>query len=223
MATDAIVQSYVLYALFLLMPLIPAVLMLKLFPNDKIAVSGPLQTWTFNATGAFAAYIITAGLGYFLVHNTEQIITRSGRYPVECVINDLKKTQALNVFADGAYAKYDTVGDTSDGKEATRNYRFVILLNHPIQKPETVWLAYWDYSSNQADSSLPKTPPPGSKVVDPGVVPASTGPSPYASTLTGGIGHPEAQRISVQIVSGDTQRFRLEPDGGRVKLVAEPE
>jgi len=55
-----IVFSYaVVYLLAVLCPLIPAVLIYKLFPDTKVSVSGPLSGLTLRAGGAFAAYVIT--------------------------------------------------------------------------------------------------------------------------------------------------------------------
>lgn len=40
-------------------PLVPAVVIYRLFPDTKVGLSGPLQGLTVKAGGAFAAYIIT--------------------------------------------------------------------------------------------------------------------------------------------------------------------
>ena len=40
-------------------PLIPSILIYRLFPDTKVGLSGPLQGLTINASGAFAAYVIT--------------------------------------------------------------------------------------------------------------------------------------------------------------------
>jgi hypothetical protein len=47
------------YVVCLLAPLIPAVLIFKLFPDSKISLSGPLQGLSVKSGGAFAAYLIT--------------------------------------------------------------------------------------------------------------------------------------------------------------------
>ena len=61
----AVAFSLLLYVFYVLLPVVPAVIIYKLFPETKVALSGPFQNFTLNATGAFAAYIVTAGLGYF--------------------------------------------------------------------------------------------------------------------------------------------------------------
>jgi hypothetical protein len=70
----AVVLEFLLYILFLLLPLIPTAIIYKLFPETKVAVTGPFQNWTVKATGAFAAYIVTAGIGIFLIVDTTRLI-----------------------------------------------------------------------------------------------------------------------------------------------------
>lgn len=47
------------YLVCLLGPLIPAVLIFKLFPDSKVSVQGPLQGLSVKSGGAFAAYLVT--------------------------------------------------------------------------------------------------------------------------------------------------------------------
>jgi hypothetical protein len=47
-----------LYLLWVIIPLIPAVLIYRLFPNTAVAVSGPFANLTVKAGGAFAAYLV---------------------------------------------------------------------------------------------------------------------------------------------------------------------
>jgi len=71
----AVALSLLLYVLYVFLPVGPAVIIYRLFPETKVALQGPFQNFTLNATGAFAAYIVTAGLGYFLVVDTTQLIS----------------------------------------------------------------------------------------------------------------------------------------------------
>jgi hypothetical protein len=52
--------------------MIPAVFIYALFPKERIGVSGPLGGLTINATGAFAAYVITFFLAYPIVQQAEK-------------------------------------------------------------------------------------------------------------------------------------------------------
>jgi hypothetical protein len=70
----AVLFSYGLYVLYVLLPIVPAVLIYRWFPNTKVGVRGPIGTLTVRATGAFAAYVVTVVLGVFLVNNALQLI-----------------------------------------------------------------------------------------------------------------------------------------------------
>ena len=70
----AILLSFVLYVLYIMLPMVPATLIYKWFPDTKVGLKGPLGNLTMKATGAFAAYVITVILGFFLVNNTHQLI-----------------------------------------------------------------------------------------------------------------------------------------------------
>jgi hypothetical protein len=70
----AVLLSFGLYLLYVLLPLIPAILIYRLFPDTKVAVSGPLAGLTLKASGAFAAYVVVVALGVFLVKDTHTII-----------------------------------------------------------------------------------------------------------------------------------------------------
>ena len=70
----AVLLSFSLYALYVLLPLVPAVLIYSIFPNTKVGISGPLGGLSMKAGGAFAAYVITVLLGSFLIIKTHDII-----------------------------------------------------------------------------------------------------------------------------------------------------
>jgi hypothetical protein len=64
-----------LYAVWVLVPLVPAVLIYKLFPSTTLTVSGPFAGLTVNASGAFAGYlIIFVGTYQPLIPPTRDII-----------------------------------------------------------------------------------------------------------------------------------------------------
>ena len=70
----AILLSILLWAMFVLLPMWPAIKIYKLFPDTKVGISGPLQGLDVKASGAFAAYVVTALLGFILVLNTKELI-----------------------------------------------------------------------------------------------------------------------------------------------------
>lgn len=55
---EAIHWSIVLLILWVLLPLVPSVLIYKMFPDTKVAASGPFAGLTIAAGGAFAGYLI---------------------------------------------------------------------------------------------------------------------------------------------------------------------
>ena len=64
-----------LYAAWVLVPLMPAVLIYWLFPNNQVAVSGPFAGLSVKASGAFAAYLIIFAAAYVgLVGNARDTI-----------------------------------------------------------------------------------------------------------------------------------------------------
>ena len=152
---STVTYSFILYALYVCLPLVPAILIFWLFPDSKVAVSGPLQNFTVNATGAFAAYVVTVLLGFFLVKYIETIITESRLYAVEGVFLDLGKNQYVG--SDHFYSHDLFAGIDPRSMPPIRNYNFVVLLDHPIPttETETVWLQYWEVSAPSGLGSVP--------------------------------------------------------------------
>jgi len=54
-----VLLSFVLYVLYFLIPLIPSILIYKIFPETKVAASGSFSGLKVNSSGAFAAYLVT--------------------------------------------------------------------------------------------------------------------------------------------------------------------
>ena len=69
-----ILLSFALFALYFLLPIIPAVIIYKLFPKTTADVSGPLGGLTIKTGGAFAAYVVTVVLGATLVSKIDDRI-----------------------------------------------------------------------------------------------------------------------------------------------------
>ena len=134
----AVLYSFVLYVLYVLLPLVPAILIFKFFPDAKVTVSGPLQNLTVNATGAFAAYVVTVALGFFLVRDVESQIGFTRLYALQGVVDVWDDNLVIN--SSQFYSRYTSEG--IDANHHTREYYFVILLDHP-EEEEIVWLDYW--------------------------------------------------------------------------------
>jgi len=55
---EYVLAAVALYLLAILIPLVPAIVIYRLFPDTTVATSGPLSGLTIKASGAFAAYIV---------------------------------------------------------------------------------------------------------------------------------------------------------------------
>jgi hypothetical protein len=156
---SAVAYSFLLYALYVCLPLVPAIAIFRLFPDSKVAISGPLQNFTVNATGAFAAYVVTVALGFFLVQYIEAQINSTRHYAVEGVFLDLGRDQYVG--SDNFYSQYSPAGIDPSQMPTSRNYDFVMLFDHPVIASETVHLQYWEI---RAVGGL-GVPPPSKTVV----------------------------------------------------------
>lgn len=65
----AILLSLLTYAMCVLMPIVPALIIYKKAPDSKLLVTGPLSKLTVRATGAIGAYIVFFILSEFIVLN----------------------------------------------------------------------------------------------------------------------------------------------------------
>ena len=74
----AVVLSFLLYVFYVLLPMIPSIVIYRMFPDTKVSASGVLANLNFKTTGAFAAYVVTVFLGFFLVKNTHELIAQIG-------------------------------------------------------------------------------------------------------------------------------------------------
>lgn len=115
----AVILSLGLYALYVLLPMIPAIVIYRMFPNTQVSASGVFSHIHFNTTGAFAAYVITVTMGYFPVQKTQELIAQIGN-PIWTVTT---KVKLLN--PDGSeYANkhlVETLAITTDPKMQSIN------------------------------------------------------------------------------------------------------
>ncbi len=72
----SVILSLTLYVLYVLLPMIPSIVIYRMFPDTKVSATGILANLNFKTTGAFAAYVVTVFLGFFLVQNTHHLIAQ---------------------------------------------------------------------------------------------------------------------------------------------------
>lgn len=71
---NPILASFLLYFVFITFPLIPAILIYKIFPDTQVGAKGLMGNLKINATGAFAAYIVTSVMSFFVVQYVQDMI-----------------------------------------------------------------------------------------------------------------------------------------------------
>jgi len=161
---NPVAQAFLLYGFYVCLPLIPTILLFRLFPDQQVWVSGPLKGFKISATGAYAAYIVTVALGFSLVRYIEtQIdlkeryieaqIDSDKRYAVEGVFLDLGRNQYVS--SDDFYSQYAPVGIDPSQMPERRNSNFVMLFHHPVVTSEKVDLQYWEIHSVGGLGALP--------------------------------------------------------------------
>jgi hypothetical protein len=78
----SIALGLLVYAIAILLPMVPAIVVFRLFPETKVSASGKLSQISFKAGGAFGAYIVVAVLGYLMVQRVLNIIDPPN--PIPC-------------------------------------------------------------------------------------------------------------------------------------------
>lgn len=141
MANGAVIYSFLLYVAYVLLPLVPAVVIFLLFPETEVGLKGPFQGLTINATGAFAAYVVTALLGFFIVKSIQTQIVFSRQYPVEGVVLNVAANQTID--SDQFYLRC-----VSGPMTQTHDCYFVGLFNTPVQKGQMADFNYLQLASS---------------------------------------------------------------------------
>jgi len=76
-----VLLSFGLFLLFVLIPIIPAALLYKWFPDTQVSAKGILSKFTINSSGAFAAYLVTVLVGYFVIAPINETILGLAKSP----------------------------------------------------------------------------------------------------------------------------------------------
>ena len=92
------------------LPLVPAILIYRLFPDTQVAASGPLAGLTVKASGAFAAYLIVFLFIFALVSPIRDAIG-SGMRPFWEIHRRVKLVDQDGIQADllGRWICYQTI------------------------------------------------------------------------------------------------------------------
>jgi hypothetical protein len=133
-----VLESFAVWALWMLLPMVPAVLIFRMFPDAKAFVRGPLQGLSFTASGAFAGWVVAVALGFFPVRYLQTQISATRYYHFEGVIELGAGPQTLE-SAD-FFSRFETIGP--EGRPGTRNLHFIALLDTPTES-KPIQLSYW--------------------------------------------------------------------------------
>jgi hypothetical protein len=68
--------NIIIYIAYVMIPIIPAILIYRMFPKSSSEVDGMLSGLKIKAGGAFAAYVITVLLGYFIIKNNIDLVNQ---------------------------------------------------------------------------------------------------------------------------------------------------
>ena len=118
-----------------------------------MALTGPLQNFTINATGAFAAYVVTGLLGFFLVKDVATQIAFLRSYPIEGYIVDLGPTDGVD--SDQFLSRTSLRQVQSQGDIPTHEVHFVVLFQKPLVKTQKINIDYWEIGGGSASGEKP--------------------------------------------------------------------
>ena len=76
--TLSVLLSFALYGVYFLVPLIPSILIYKIFPDTSVTTTGSFSNFKINTSGAFAAYLATVIIGIFALKDTQTRILKMG-------------------------------------------------------------------------------------------------------------------------------------------------
>jgi hypothetical protein len=87
-----IMLSFALYLTYFLIPLVPSILIYKIFPSTSVVASGSFSGLKINSSGAFAAYLITLVISINALSETEARILeiRNPNEPTWSIIGTLE-------------------------------------------------------------------------------------------------------------------------------------
>jgi hypothetical protein len=61
---------FAVYGVYVLLPLVPTIIIYRMFPDTEVSLGGMIHGLQLNTTGAFAAYVVTLLLGTWIAKGT---------------------------------------------------------------------------------------------------------------------------------------------------------
>ncbi|MEP6955716.1 MAG: hypothetical protein ABI883_02735 [Chthoniobacterales bacterium] len=194
----AVWLSFGFYVLNLLVPLIPAVIIYRLFPEGKTnnsSVEGSVGGWKIKAIGAWGAYVTAFVLGFWAINSTAVPLIRAvGGASVWTVESDLKLVdehgRGINAAINDLVVKPSIV-------ETWGQHVTIMLFSPTPDPPERLQVKLAGYNDETVPLkgmsavggkiSLPaikltRLPPPDSSIPAPKPLPQGAGPADVASS-----------------------------------------
>ena len=162
-SNTSVLFGILLYILYVLLPLIPAYIIYKQFPDTKVGASGLLGNLKVNSTGAFAAYIVVVVLGYFVVRHIQGLITFSVNQGSTWKVSSKVVFQEKNSDGNWVPAKDITDDDVEDKLDIRTNPNYteknlneVDFITHSINGLPKITFSYPSYASATIDLNNPE-------------------------------------------------------------------
>ena len=98
----SVLLSFALYLVYFLVPLIPSILIYRIFPETSVVASGSFSNFKVNSSGAFAAYLVTLVISINALSDTEKRILEI-KNPTEAtwtIIGNLELRDSENELVD---------------------------------------------------------------------------------------------------------------------------
>jgi hypothetical protein len=194
---EAVLLSFGFYLLNLLVPIIPAVIIYRLFPEAKTnnTVEGSIAGWKIKAIGAWGAYVTAFLLGFWAINSTTVPLIRAvGGASVWTIDSDfqLKDENGKEIEATVDKLEVEPPVVKPWGKHAT-----IKVFSETLDPPDMIRIKMegYDYQmvnlkgvapaeSGKIKLSAPiilKQPPPIAPAPAPAPLPAGTGPATLTS------------------------------------------
>ena len=122
---DPLTFKILVFIIWFLVPAIPAVIIFKLIPDNKVFVKGPFQGLKINLTGAFGGYFLLILISYLMVK--EMIFEKQPDVEVWTLKGFVKDDRAIPLDCDKHQA---SVTLYPEHKIANGDLNFPVLVNY---------------------------------------------------------------------------------------------
>jgi hypothetical protein len=162
-STQSIFFALGLYLIYVLLPLVPAILIYRLFPDTKVGATGLLGNLKVNSTGAFAAYIVVVILGYFVIRHIQDLISSSAIEHSAWQVESKVIFKEMNDEGDWRVSERVSNLDVENKLDIRTNPNYnqknlsgVSFITHSINRLPKITFSFPDYESYIIDLNDPE-------------------------------------------------------------------